>query len=334
MSSGLGWFCERLERRGGKTAAVWGGSELSYDGLGQRIASWRQRFSAAGLGTGDVCAIVGDQSSEVCAALLAGLFHEMIVVPLCSLSRERYPYCFETAQVQAVLTWGQTQAADYKIERRAVPASNPLLQSLRDQKLPGIVLFSSGSTGLPKAVLWDAERLVARHREARRAYRTLVFLRLDHIGGLNTLFHVLCGGETLVVPQQRDPETVCQAIERERVELLPTTPTFLKMLLLSGAVNRFDFSSLRRITYGTEPMHPGVLQSLATALPNVDFKQTYGLSEVGILPTQSADRDSLWLKLGGGDVQTRVVEGQLWIRTPTAMRGYLNHPSPFDSNGW
>ena len=256
----------------------------------------------------------------------------MILVPLCSLSPERYPYCFETAHVQVVLTWGQNSAADYKIDRRAVSARNPLIESLREQKLPGIVLFSSGSTGVPKAVLWDAEQLVARHRDAHREYRTLVFLRLDHIGGLNTLFHVLCGGQTLIVPHERDPETVCQAIERERVELLPTTPTFLKMLMLSGAIDRFDFSSLRRISYGTEPMHSGVLQSLAAALPNVDFKQTYGLSEIGILPTQSADRDSLWLKLGGA--QTRVVDGQLWIRTPTAMRGYLNHPSPFDSDGW
>ena len=72
MSSGLSWFCERLERNAGKTSAVWGGLELSYADLWQQIATWRQRFAAAGLRAGDVCAIVGDQSSDVCARPVGG----------------------------------------------------------------------------------------------------------------------------------------------------------------------------------------------------------------------------------------------------------------------
>ncbi len=69
-------------------------------------------------------------------------------------------------------------------------------------------------------------------------------------------------------------------------------------------------------------------------MPHVDLKQTYGLSEVGILPTRSRDRDSLWLKLGGDDIGTRVIDGELWIRVPEGMLGYLNHPSPFTEDGW
>ena len=50
--------------------------------------------------------------------------------------------------------------------------------------------------------------------------------------------------------------------------------------------------------------------------------------------THSRDSSSLWLKLGGEGVETKVVDGTLWIRSQTAMLGYLNAPSPFDGEGW
>jgi acyl-CoA synthetase (AMP-forming)/AMP-acid ligase II len=333
MSSSLNWFREWLETHSTRTAAIWSETALTYAALLDRVAVWQQRLTRSNLSNGDVCAIIGDETCDTCAALLAALFEGLIVVPLCSMPADRLGQCLETAHAQAVVGF-DTSSGEFRIERIAQRGSHPLMERLRAQGRAGIVLFSSGSTGAPKAVLWDAEPLIARHRQVRRTYRTLVFLRLDHIGGLNTLFHVLCGGETLVAINQRDVPNVCNAIARHHIELLPTTPTFLTMLLVSGAVERFDLSSLRRITYGTEPMHQGVLQSLAAALPGVDFKQTYGLSEVGILPTRSANRDSLWVKLDGNGVSTRVVDGELWVRGSSAMLGYLNYATPFDSDGW
>jgi long-chain acyl-CoA synthetase len=69
-------------------------------------------------------------------------------------------------------------------------------------------------------------------------------------------------------------------------------------------------------------------------LPDVRFLQTYGLSEVGVLRSQSKDSDSLWVKVGGEGFETKVVDGTLWIRAASAMVGYLNAPSPFDEEGW
>src|SRR5262249_15378818 len=68
--------------------------------------------------------------------------------------------------------------------------------------------------------------------------------------------------------------------------------------------------------------------------PLVCFKQTYGLSELGILPTQSRDSGSLWLRLGDKGFVHKIVEGVLWIKAESAMLGYLNAPSPFDAEGW
>jgi acyl-coenzyme A synthetase/AMP-(fatty) acid ligase len=106
------------------------------------------------------------------------------------------------------------------------------------------------------------------------------------------------------------------------------------MLLIARAHERHDLSSLRRVTYGTEPMPASTLAALERALPGAQLKQTYGLTELGVLPTRSRDSGSLWLELGGVGCQTRVVDGVLWVRSETAMLGYLNAPSPFHGDGW
>jgi acyl-coenzyme A synthetase/AMP-(fatty) acid ligase len=196
------------------------------------------------------------------------------------------------------------------------------------------VLFSSGSTGVAKAALHDLAVLLEKFHEPRAGQRTLAFLLLDHIGGLNTLFHVLASGGTVVSVSERDPEAVCAAVARHRVELLPTSPTFLNLLLISEAYARHDLSSLRRVTYGTEVMPQSTLERLGEVLPGVALTQTYGLSEVGIMRAKSRDSSSLWVRVGGEGFETRVVDGTLRIRARSAMLGYLNYPSPFDADGW
>ena len=78
--------------------------------------------------------------------------------------------------------------------------------------------------------------------------------------------------------------------------------------------------------------------ALSRGKPNLEdtilARQRYGLSELGILPTQSRDSDSVWLKLGSAGFEHKIIDGVLWIRSPSAMLGYLNAPSPFDADGW
>jgi long-chain acyl-CoA synthetase len=124
------------------------------------------------------------------------------------------------------------------------------------------------------------------------------------------------------------------AIERHHVELLPTSPTFLNLAIVSEAYQRYDLSSLQLVTYGTEPMPEPTLRRFHELFPNVRLSQTYGLSEVGILRSRSKSSDSLWVKVGGEGYETRVVDGMLEIKAKSAMLGYLNAPSPFTEDGW
>jgi long-chain acyl-CoA synthetase len=118
------------------------------------------------------------------------------------------------------------------------------------------------------------------------------------------------------------------------IELLPTTPTFLRMMLLSGLLDDGAPDCLKIVTYGTERMDQGTLERLCTLMPNVDFRQTFGMSELGILRVKSRARDSLWMKVGGIGVETKIIDGILKIRSDSRMIGYLNAPSPFDAEGW
>jgi acyl-CoA synthetase (AMP-forming)/AMP-acid ligase II len=162
----------------------------------------------------------------------------------------------------------------------------------------------------------------------------LAFLLFDHIGGLNTLLYVISNLGCLITIDERAPEAVCAAIERHSVEVLPATPTFLHLLILSGAYTRHDLSSLRLVTYGTEVMPLPTLQRFHEIFPDVDLQQTYGLSELGILRSKSRAPDSLWVRLGGEGYEMRVREGLLEIKAESAMLGYLNAESPFTEDGW
>jgi acyl-CoA synthetase (AMP-forming)/AMP-acid ligase II len=103
---------------------------------------------------------------------------------------------------------------------------------------------------------------------------------------------------------------------------------------VSEAWRDHDLSSLELVTYGTEVMPESTLARVHELLPGARLLQTYGLSEVGILRSQSRASDSLWVKVGGEGFETRVVDGMLQIRAQSAMLGYLNAPSPFTEDGW
>jgi acyl-CoA synthetase (AMP-forming)/AMP-acid ligase II len=159
-------------------------------------------------------------------------------------------------------------------------------------------------------------------------------LLIDHFGGFNTLFSCLFDGGVGVCLRSRTPEAVCEAIAASRAELLPTTPTFLGLLIGSGLWRTHDLSSLKLITYGAEPMHAAALKRIKAAFPHVELKQTYGLSELGVLRSSSPDPESVWLKVGGKGFETRIVDGELYIKSDSTMLGYLNAVSPLDESGW
>ncbi|WP_165178102.1 fatty acid--CoA ligase family protein [Desulfovibrio sp. ZJ369] len=298
------------------------GSEYYFDDLVKQVEP-----NLSSIREGEVVALLGDFCPSHIATLLHLIEKRAIIVPLTHETARDHEYFFDAAHVDAVLK-------DGALKRRPGQASHPLLETLRCQGRAGLVLFSSGSTGKPKSILHDLNQFLERFFTPRPALRSLNFLLFDHIGGLNTLFHTLFNRGVVVVPTARSVEAVLETCERCQVELLPTTPTFLRLLLLSGMLPADFPSSIKIVTYGTERMDQETLDQLCRLLPNVDFRQTYGMSELGIMRVKSEARNSLFMKIGGEGIETRITDSRLQIRSQARMLGYLNAPSPFDEDGW
>jgi len=311
-------------------AIVWQERTFDYDWLLGEMSRWSERLTQEGVQSGDVVSPWADFSPPAVAALLALIERGCIVVPMTAAVTQKDEFC-ELAQVEVIL---ELDDGAQTIRRTETRASHPLYDRLRTDGHAGLVLFSSGSTGKSKAAVHDFVPLLAKFEVPRHVRRMLAFLLFDHIGGINTLLYVISNAGCLVTVTDRNPDSVCKAIESYKVEVLPTTPTFLHLLLLSEAWTRHDLSSLRLVTYGTEVMPENTLRRIRAALPDVDFQQTYGLSELGILRSKSKAPDSVWVRIGGEGFETRVRDGLLEIRARSAMLGYLNAPSPFTDDGW
>ena len=287
----------------------------------------QQHVDLSEVKSGDVVALIGDFDPQSILTLLQLIDKNVILVPLTVDTRAQHEYFFDSALVDVVIEGDEVKRINHS-------RNHELIDELRAKKHAGLVLFSTGTTGRPKAILHDLTLFMQRFETRRPTLKTINFLLFDHIGGLNTLLHTLFNKGTVVAPKSRSVEDILATCAEHEIEVLPTTPTFLRMMLMSGLIPDSVPKSLRIITYGTERMDQPTLDALCELLPNVEFRQTFGMSELGIVRVKSESSNSLFMKVGGEGVETRVVDNVLEILSQTRMLGYLNAESPFDDEGW
>jgi acyl-coenzyme A synthetase/AMP-(fatty) acid ligase len=326
------FLLDRLRMAPDRPAIIWRGRDYDGGWVVQEVERIRDLLAGQGIGAGSVAVLRGDYSPSIAACLLALIELDAILAPLLPATLEKAPSLTEIVNPASVIDAGPE--GTITVEPRPQAPLHELVRALQQGGGPGLILFTSGSSGRPKGVVHDFRRLLVKFHEPRPALRTLNFLLFDHWGGLNTLLHCLASGSSVVLPENRAPHYICELLERHAVELLPASPTFLNLLLLSKAYEGRDFSHLRLITYGSEPMPAATLAGLRAAFPGVELKQTYGLIELGVLRAKSLSSDSLWVKVGGSGYDLRVVDGILQIKADSAMLGYLNAPSPFTEDGY
>jgi acyl-CoA synthetase (AMP-forming)/AMP-acid ligase II len=315
-----------------RTAIIWKDKSFDYKWILDQVNFWQEKIKKEAIESGAIIILEADFTPNAVALLLVLIEMNYIIVPLTSSIEAQKPEFIKIAEGEVLFKINNND--QLTISRFSRSATNKFYKELRAKKHPGLVLFSSGSTGKSKASLSDFSDILSKFEVPRHSLRAIAFLLFDHIGGINTLLYILSNAGCIVTVDDRTPQKVLSAIEKYKVELLPTSPTFINLILLSEAYKRFSIDSLKTITYGTEPMGESTLKRLHELFPNIQLKQTYGLSELGILRSKSKAPDSLWVKVGGEGFETRIVGGLLEVRAKSAMLGYLNAPSPFTKDGW
>jgi len=283
---------------------------------------------------GAVVFILGDYSIETIALFFSLALNNNIIVPVTSDNQEEINNRIDVVSPNWIFNLKEDT---FKfISENSLKERHAILKDLINMQIAGLILFSSGSTGNPKAMVHNLENMLSNYGSRKvKDMNFLVFLMFDHIGGLNTLFNCLSMGVSITIPNNRNANDISLLIEKNKINVLPASPTFLNLMLMSSVFDTFDFSSLKMVTYGTEAMPETLLLKLKQRLPRVKFLQTFGTSETGIAKTSSLSSSSTFLKFDDPNQEYKVVDNELWLRSKTQVLGYINHSNEsFTEDGW
>ncbi|MFO1451559.1 MAG: class I adenylate-forming enzyme family protein [Opitutaceae bacterium] len=347
-AGGLSWAALQAHAEQAPGQVLWRSlaGEVTWRRWIDRVEEAAAAYRNAGVVAGDVVVTPGESTIDTLVWLFGGVRVGAVVMPL---RKEREAEALAWQAFVPLRGWVRDGVL-VPVEPRPNPtAEPPLLRTLRATAHPGLILGTGGTTGRPKLVLHDLERLLGSIPVATSRSRSLLpLMRLDHIGGLDMVWRALAGGHTVVEPPlPLSPDALGETISRFRVEVLPATPSLLSMLLVSGAFERHDFSSLRTVPYGAEPMPGPLLERLRGALPHVKFLERFGTSETGALPVatvkggmrlaggRAPGQDETPASESGGGFEWKVADGELWVRSPARALGYLTGESGgFQADGW
>lgn len=248
-------------------------------------------------------------------------------------------------------------AIDNPAEQEPEPGPQP------DPDDPALILFTSGSSGMPKAVELSGRSVICNQQNILgRTNRfpdlipadapqvvSLATTPMFHIGGLSSLVtHFLTGGRIVLGQGRFDPGQILRLIEAEKIQIWGAVPTMAVRLLEHPDFDRFDLTSLRSWPLGGAPVSPELLDRIRDKLPNLrrrGLSNTWGMTEAGGFLTVADGRDLLDRPGTVGrpypvvelrtDAPDETGTGEVLARSPTVMRGYVGGSEPIiDAEGW
>jgi acyl-CoA synthetase (AMP-forming)/AMP-acid ligase II len=226
-----------------------------------------------------------------------------------------------------------------------------------------LLMYTSGSTGRPKGVLHTHASVLANVAIEAAACnfsedsRVIVHMPINHVAAdVEIAATALYAGGAMVLTDRFDPGQSLRIIEEERITLLGQLPLMYMMQMSRPKFARMDWSSVRAFVWGAAPSPPPMYDALAAIASQTGARLVtgYGLTEACGLITYSDpddDRDMMIRSVGRvvGNCDIRIVDkdrkpvppgvtGEVAIRGPVMMKGYLNNPAAtaevFDDEGW
>lgn len=204
------------------------------------------------------------------------------------------------------------------------------------------ILYTSGSTGMPKGVplshdgqLWALARYVSAQGEEQQ--RTLVVAPQYHMNGLFFTTVALANEWLNILMPRFDARAYLQAVDKYRCTILSGIPSmFALMARERDLLDTLELTSPQTITIGSAPLTGALIERVRAIFPNATIRNSYGSTEAGpyVFGPHPAGIERPPLSLGHPlpDVEWRLVggpndaEGALEMRTPALFKGYLNLP--------
>ncbi len=245
--------------------------------------------------------------------------------------------------------------------------SSPLdFEEDTDNQELGHIVYSSGTTGKPKGIMWrrDSSLLVARNLLLdilNQLNSGDIFLGLQPIYHAVSSFVLPCWirGTTQIITPDFDAETVFPLIENEKVTVIKTIPTLINRYIDHPNIGKYNFETIHSIICGASPISTDRLRQAIRIFGRV-FIQNYGQSECPLtitclrreehVPDGSPEEAALLASVGRPYtmVQIKIVDeageelgegetGEIIVQSDHAMMGYLNRPKETDAkliNGW
>lgn len=313
---------EKIKTNHSKTALIHKGTTYTYSDIFHKINYYKSLITNT-IEEGQTVAIISNYNFFSISLFFSLVLNKNIIVPITTKVKEEISVKLNEGYVNYYIEI--SDEGDLHIEKNICDKKHILIQTLKDLKQSGLILFSSGTTGVQKSMLHNLDNLINSYKNSNTKELTVIlFLDFDHIAGLDTLFRIFSVTGTLVLPENREPYHICSLIEKYKINVLPVSPTFLNFILLSEAYKNYDLTSLKIIGYGSEQMPETLLKKVRQILPHVELQQKFGTSETSALRIVSKTSESLYFKIIDKNTEYKIIENELWLKSKNNILGYLN----------
>ncbi|MGO3934987.1 acyl-CoA synthetase [Rhodopseudomonas pseudopalustris] len=296
-------------------ATVFNGRRRNWREVGERVARLAAGLRASGVAEGERVALLSLNSDRYLELYLAAGWCGGVIVPLnirwsvlenedalrdcraVTLVVDKTFAATGAAIAQAIpgLTLIYADDGDLPAGMQGyedlIASSAPIPDAMRKGDDLAGIFYTGGTTGRSKGVMLSHTNLMANALNALGEGLfpgTSIYLHaapMFHLANGAAMYSLLLSGGSNVMVPAFTPEGVMATIQNERVTDVLLVPTMIQMFVDHPALKTYDLSSLKNITYGASPISEAVLARASAALPDVQFTQAYGMTELSPIAT-------------------------------------------------